>query len=114
MLPTNCVYHRDGEAFVFLREDRPGGYELVPRKVEIGEASETHCEIVSGLSGGEMALALEVGQAGTLLEQAGIAAGKPAAPAPAVEAPADAAPAGDPAVIEGGTDVTVTEAAASS
>jgi hypothetical protein len=49
-----------------------------------------------------------------LLEQAGIAAGKPAAPAPAVEAPADAAPAGDPAVIEGGTDVTVTEAAASS
>lgn len=102
MIPTNCVYQRDGQAYVFLRETRPGGVaELAPRPVEIGEASQTQCEVKSGLAEGEMVLALEVGQAGALLERAGIKLDMPARtgdetrpedPAKPTAAPAEAAP----------------------
>ena len=56
----------------------PGSYvgyvgRISPEKVAIGQTTETHAEIKSGLAGGDEVILLEAGQGRQLLDKAGIA-----------------------------------------
>ncbi len=49
-VPLHAVVEHDDETFVIVRE----GSELVPRAIELGQASETRVSVTSGLSEGEL------------------------------------------------------------
>lgn len=74
MIPTNCLWRRGEEAFVFVPMTGAHGAagSLEARRVGVGAVSDTHCEITEGLAEGEPVLSLEVGQGGRLLEALGI------------------------------------------
>ena len=67
-VPVSAVYAAGTDNYVFVRSD--GGPK--PAKVKIGEMSETHVQVASGISQGQQVLILEAGQGRDLLEKAGI------------------------------------------
>jgi hypothetical protein len=67
-VPLDCIYSAGPDNFVFARFDD----EVRPVKVTIGQSTDTHAQIVSGLNAGDEVLRLQVGQGRTLLEKAGI------------------------------------------
>ena len=66
--PLGTVYSEDDDTWVFVRR----GNKIVPQKVDIGQTTETHAEIKSGISIGDEIVLLEAGQGRQLLDKAGI------------------------------------------
>jgi HlyD family secretion protein len=67
-LPLTTLYGVGREHYVFVRR----GDDVEPRKVRLGQASETHAEVIEGITEGEQVLVLQMGQGRELLEAAGI------------------------------------------
>lgn len=67
-VPLGAVYSAGRDTYVFL----PQGGEMVPRKIQLGRANDTHAQVVSGLQPGETVKLLEAGEGRALLERAGI------------------------------------------
>ncbi len=67
-MPLDCIYSAGTDNFLFARFDD----EVRPVKVTIGQSTDTHAQIVSGLNPGDEVLRLQVGQGRSLLERAGI------------------------------------------
>ncbi len=82
--PLGTIYSEDDDTWVFVRQ----GNDIQPRKVTIGQTTETHAQLTDGISAGEEVVILEAGQGRQLLDKAGIAKKLPkAASAHAATAP---------------------------
>jgi hypothetical protein len=75
-VPLAAVYAAGQDSYVFVRE--AGGTR--PAKVKIGQVSDTHAQILNGVTQGQQALLLEAGQGRDLLEKAGIKVAQPTSP----------------------------------
>jgi HlyD family secretion protein len=64
-VPMAAIYSDRTGSYVFVQE----GGQVVPVKVEVGRANETHVQIVKGLSSGQNALLLAPGQGRDILEK---------------------------------------------
>lgn len=67
-VPLGSIYSVGNRSFVFTRD----GDDHKPCEVTLGMASDTHAQVMKGLSGGEDVLILERGQGQQLLDRAGI------------------------------------------
>ncbi len=91
-VPLAALYAQGADTFVFVKQ--PGVESVVPRKVKVAQASETHARLGDGVAAGDMILILQAGQGRDLLEKAGITPAenrqprRKAAPAAAPEKPA--------------------------
>ena len=70
-VPLASIYSQGKDSYVFARR----GEDVLPVKVDIGGASETHARVSTGVKRGEDVLILEAGQGRQLLERAGIDTG---------------------------------------
>ena len=77
-VPMTSLYYQGNQSFVFVRE--PGREYPKPAEVRLGAISETHAEVVAGLSTGQEVLLLQPGQGRVLLERAGINVAPPQRP----------------------------------
>ena len=68
-VPLAALYAAGKESYVFVRGAND---ELRPAKVTIGQANETHVQVLEGISAGQEVLILQSGQGRELLEKAGI------------------------------------------
>lgn len=64
-VPMAAIYSDRTGSYVFVQQ----GDQVVPQKVELGRANETHVQIVKGLSPGQNALLLAPGQGREILEK---------------------------------------------
>jgi HlyD family secretion protein len=67
-IPLDCIYSAGTDNYVFAKT----GDEVKPRKVTIGQSTETFAEARTGLENGDEILRLQVGQGRMLLEKAGV------------------------------------------
>jgi HlyD family secretion protein len=67
-IPLDCIYSAGTDNYVFAKT----GDEVKPRKVVIGQSTETFAEARTGLENGDEILRLQVGQGRMLLEKAGV------------------------------------------
>ena len=67
-VPLASIYSHGRDSYVFVRR----GDDVTPVKAQIGAASETHAQVVEGLSPNQNVLILAAGQGRQLLERAGI------------------------------------------
>jgi len=104
-VPLAAIYSAGVDTYVF--EKSGDGKSVVPRKVTIGVANETHVVIAEGIKPGTDVLLLQVGQGRDLLEKAGIrprVQDEPAARQPEKRPDADAGSRGGDADAAGGAD----------
>jgi hypothetical protein len=66
--PLGTVYSEDDDTWVFVRR----GNKIVPQKVDIGQTTDTHAQIKSGIAAGDEIVLLEAGMGRQLLDKAGI------------------------------------------
>jgi HlyD family secretion protein len=73
-VPLSSVYSDADDQYVFVRH----GDQVKPQKVEIGQTTDTHAQIKSGLAANDEVLILQAGQGRELLEKAGLTNKSPA------------------------------------
>lgn len=79
-IPTSTIYTSGTRSYVFLRPTR-ANESPQPREIRIGQANETHVQVLDGLSVGDEIVVLQAGQGRELLARAGIAEEAPMTPA---------------------------------
>jgi multidrug resistance efflux pump len=92
--PLATIYSEGDDRFVFVRR----GNDVKPQKVTVGQTTDTHAQVLSGVNAGDQILILEAGQGRQLLEKAGIKASstKPSTTQPSTQPAAFAMPATQP------------------
>jgi len=67
--PLGTIYSEGDDRYVFIRH----GNDVKPYLLTVGQTTETHGQLLSGVSAGDQLMILEAGQGRQLLEKAGIA-----------------------------------------
>lgn len=67
--PLGTIYSENEDTWVFVHH----GNDVRPVKVTIGQTTETHAQLLSGVSSGDEVVILEAGQGRQFLDKAGIA-----------------------------------------